>query len=238
MVLSHLGFWCLRHGINPPRFQAINRYWQKHATQRLLERLKVDVLLDVGANRGQFARSIRRGGYRGEIISFEPIQAEYQKVATLSWREKKWRTFNTAIGSENGQKAFNVITHGNGTVYSSFLEPAGAPEVTQQVTVPIQRLDMLLPHLVKPQERVFCKSDTQGYDMEVLKGAGDWLQRFVGVQVEVSVKAIYQGTPHFTQMIAYLETAGFSLMELRPIDYTDQGAVLEYDCMMARLEAL
>ena len=242
-MLNSIGFWSLRQGLKVPRFSTLERYREKHATKQLIERLRVDVLLDVGANIGAFAHSIRRSGYRGEIISFEPQPEAFARIKEKSAGDPQWRAIQTALGSEAGKLELNVIkSQGDKTVYSSFLQPksipGGAPPVTGQVSVPVQRLDALLPGLVTPRQRVFLKTDTQGYDMKVLEGAGEWLERVVGIQIELSVKALYEGMPHYLETIGYLESVGFSLMELRPIDHTDKGAILEYDGFMARVEEL
>jgi FkbM family methyltransferase len=237
-AIARLGLKCVKAGIKPPRLNALERYREQFATKHLLERFDINVVLDVGGNNGMYASALRGLGYRGSIISFEPIPEELAKIQALSANDPNWRAYQLAIGSENCTKTFNIIQPPEGgTFYSSFLQPDGAPAVTRPVEVTVRRLDNILPDLLKgiSQTRIFLKSDTQGYDLEVAKGLGELIEKVVALQVEASVVPIYKGMPHYLQTLAYFEQLGFSLMDLRVIDRTPQGVVYEYDCVMARV---
>ncbi|MFO1155450.1 MAG: hypothetical protein U1E43_01125 [Rhodospirillales bacterium] len=88
------------------------------------------------------------------------------------------------------------------------------------------------------QPCLFLKVDTQGYDLEVIKGAAGVMQHIVGLQSELSVMPIYKDMPHYTQCLEYYESLGFSLMHLALVNRTRQGNILEYDCLMARVPEL
>jgi len=97
-------------------------------------------------------------------------------------------------------------------------------------------LDDLLKDIVAP--RVFLKIDTQGYDMEVVKGAAGCIHWIMGLQSEISVAPIYEDMPHYTEALAYYESLGLSLMDLFIVSRAKDGRVLEYDCLMARSDQL
>ena len=106
------------------------------------------------------------------------------------------------------------------------------------VSVPVRRLDQLWNKIARPDDRVFLKTDTQGYDLHVLQGTGARLANISGVQTELNVIKIYEGSPNYLTVLNFLESNGFSILELRPIGHTEERFVLEFDCFAARPSAL
>jgi len=236
-----VGYAGLRMGIAPPKARFLERYREQWRMKSLLDRLRITTLLDVGANDGKFAERLRLIGYTGRIVSFEPIPSACEELRARAARFSGWNAYELALGSAKGTAKFNIIEKGGATVYSSFLSAAEigeVPPVTRSQEVRIERLDALWSEIIRPEDRVFLKIDTQGFDMEVLKGTGEYLSQVLGIQTEMSVIAIYHGAPHYLESLQFLESKGFRLIELRPIDYDRRGAILEFDCFMARLEAM
>jgi FkbM family methyltransferase len=234
-LAARLGFTALRRGIAPPRLSSLERYREQWFLKRILEKLKITVVLDIGANDGKFAEGLRLLGYRGRIASFEPIPSEIEKLRRRAHGDVDWRVFDYALGSETGMADFNVIEEGGGHFYSSFLKPAAAPPVSTVLRIAVRRLDSIWREIIRLEDRVFLKTDTQGFDMRVLQGTGEYLKNVLGVMAEANVERLYEGAPHYLETLAFLEAQGFSLMDLRVIDRTAQGSVLEYDCIMARI---
>jgi FkbM family methyltransferase len=246
-AIAQLGFAALRAKLAIPRVPFIRSFLQKQYLRDLLQRLRINCFLDVGANRGQYARQLRRMGYTGHILSFEPSHSEFLAAVDLAGNDPLWKPFELALGSENTSRPLNVIE--GATVFSSFLKPIhdnaskyDFPEearVTAEV-VQVRRLDSLLDALLKDivAPRVFLKIDTQGYDMEVVKGAAGCILWIVGLQSELSVTPIYKDMPHYTDALAYYESLGLSLMDLFIVSRAKDGSVLEYDCLMARSDQL
>ncbi len=83
--------------------------------KRLLDVYGVEVVLDVGANVGQYGQALRRLGFKGEIISFEPLKAAYRKLVACSRSDAAWKTFNCALGDQEGVGEINIA----GNSYSS-----------------------------------------------------------------------------------------------------------------------
>lgn len=230
-----LGFAAMRAGVAPPRLSVLNRYRDQWRFKTLLNRLGITLLLDVGANTGKFAESARLTGFAGRIASFEPNPTDYRELATLASGDSGWTTKCCALGEVDGTVPLNVT--GTNSVFSSILAPKDTPPVSEVVSVPVQRLDGLWDEIVRPDDRVFLKTDTQGYDWHVLKGAGDKLANVIGIQIELNVIPLYEGSPHYLQMLAFLESSGFLIAELRPIAWK-KGAIVEFDCFAARAPAL
>ena len=225
----------MRAGIAPPRLSILNRYRDQWKFKTLLSRLGVTLLLDVGANTGKFAESVRLTGYAGSIASFEPNPIDYQVLNSLASDDARWTTKCCALGETDGVVPLNVT--GSNSVFSSILTPRDTPPVSDVVPVPVRRLDGLWGEFVRPDDRVFLKTDTQGYDWNVLQGAGDKLADVVGIQIELNVIPLYERSPHYLKMLQFLESNGFLITELRPIAW-NQGAIVEFDCFAVRATAL
>lgn len=199
----------------------------------------VDLVLDVGANTGQFAHDLRTF-YKGDLISFEPVPSAFHQLATAASRDPRWKVHQFALGSQSATQTMNVCRR---TELSSLLKTNqyctgrfgenAAP--TGQEVVSVRRLDDALDELVPDcaRRRIFLKMDTQGYDLEVFKGLGDKLQHVVAIQSEVSLIPIYEGMPHWTDSISSYEKAGFGVAGLFPVTF-DGCRVIEFDCLLVR----
>lgn len=208
------------------------------------------MVLDIGANIGLYARQLRQSGFDGHIFSFEPIPDDHQTIVRSSADDPFWHPSSYALGSEDTSKTFNVIKSSDGsqkgdgqsTILSSFLAPTLGIPVHESIPVTVRRLDSVLPELLTANEiatpRIFMKVDTQGFDIEVLKGAEGTLSKVLGVQVEMAVVPLYEHAPRYGEILEYLESKQYSLMDLLVVNRTPAGAVETYDCLMARTEEL
>ncbi len=233
----------IKTGLRIPGTALVQKYDEGAYLIDLLDRLKVDCLLDVGANKGQYAEKVRRMGFAGHIISFEPVPDDFAILTKAAANDPKWHVMNVALGTADVQRDFNVIGPPGVTVLSSFLEPIRdiMPREVGSITVQMRRLDAMLPDieaLIGGAGRFFLKMDTQGFDLEVCEGCGDAIKNMVGLQSEISVKPLYEHQPHFTRSLDTFEKLGFSLMNLALVSRTPKGEILEYDCVMARTTLL
>ena len=190
----------------------VERYhWpEKDYFQRLLKLLEIDCVFDVGANRGQYGKLLRNLGFRGLIVSFEPNPVPYAELRKQL--DDKWICFPYGLGSEAGELPFNVMAD---DVFSSFLSPSGAEEyaaentVVSTETVPIKRLKDVLAEIEPKFSRPFLKLDTQGFDVEVIRGAGETISQFRGIVSEVAIKRLYAKSPTFEESREAIAQAGF-----------------------------
>jgi FkbM family methyltransferase len=183
----------------------------------LLKWKNVDLVLDVGANTGQFGRELREHGYSGRIVSFEPLSGAYEVLVDRIRDDPLWSAApRMALGATRGEVRIHVS--GN-SVSSSILDmlPAhlmGAPEsqFTGGEVVCLETLDAVWEKLVPANQRaVFLKIDVQGYEGEVLKGAEHALRNVLGVQLELSLVPLYEGQALYRDLIDHLGTLGFEL---------------------------
>jgi FkbM family methyltransferase len=203
----------------------------------LFERLGVDCVLDVGAHFGEYGSLLRHYGYRGRIVSFEPVPANFDRLGEARAGDPNWRAYNVALGSEDGERDLNVARD---TALSSFLSPSGEPltealAVESRERVRVRTLDSLFDECVAglPDPRVFLKMDTQGWDREVLRGAEGTLSRVIGLQSEVSVLPLYEGMTDYLDAIRELQGLGFDLTGIYPVAY-DGIRIVELDVVLAR----
>jgi FkbM family methyltransferase len=213
------------------------------AVAELLERLEVEVVVDVGAHLGQFGRELREHGYAGRIVSFEPVLAVFAAlVKTSTAGDPAWEAHRLALGSEDGQRPLNVP---RSTDFSSFLEPSafslaefrGLTAVERQELVPVRRLDGVATAYGLAGPRLFLKLDTQGWDLEVLRGAEETLAGVVGVQAELPVRPVYEGMPAAEEIAGHLVGRGFVETASFPVTTDAGGQPIEVDCIMERRAA-
>jgi FkbM family methyltransferase len=211
----------------------------------LFERYGVNCVLDVGANRGQYGRELRLAGYRGRLLSFEPVEALCKDLQETAAGDTAWTAHRVALGREAGVLDINVTRH---DVFSSFRAPMAfaaerfgdAAEVARHERVEVRRLEQVLDEHCGsgPPPRCFLKMDTQGYDLEVFAGLGHWADHVVGLQSEVAAIPLYSGMPRMAEAIAEYEAAGFELTGLFPLSRDERtGRVIELDCVMVRAAA-
>jgi FkbM family methyltransferase len=106
-----------RLGYDVVRFP--NRRGFEYHLSQLFEFLEIDMVLDVGANHGQYATSLRELGYSGWIYSYEPVKSIFDSLSARLTADDRWRGFNFALGEADDRKRINVAA-GDGQA-SSFL---------------------------------------------------------------------------------------------------------------------
>ena len=142
------------------------------------------------------------------------------------------------LGSEDALATFNLNFYSE---LSSFLVPdASMPKTVNSCEVKIKPLDSLLDEILTlvPEPRIFLKMDTQGYDIEVVKGASKCIDKVLCLQSEIAVRSSYINMPSYLDALRYYESLGFELVDLFPASRNPEGCVVEYDCLMVRSKTL
>jgi len=203
----------------------------------LLRELEIDLVLDVGANEGQFADSLRGEGYDGRIVSFEPTAGPFAKLESKR-RDPKWEARKLALGAAAGQAVINVPISEDGGM-ASFLPAApgaferygvsGENQPTE--TVEVARLDAIA---LGSYARALLKLDTQGFDLEVARGAAGMLDRVSLVLTEVSFKPLYAGQPTWRESLEHFAGLGFEPAGFFPVVRDSNWSLVEADCVLVR----
>lgn len=201
----------------------------------------VNVLVDVGANEGQYAASIRALGFNGQIISFEPLDGALPTLRNRCVNDGDWQFHQLAIGDRNAEAIIKVA----GNLESSSILPMmdvhvdAYPEskyVAEQ-KVNVTRLDSILPGNLKggEKDRLMLKLDVQGYELKALHGADGIFDQVEIVDIEVSLLPLYEGQPSLVELINFFETRGFIPVSFENA-FTDprNGHALQVDAVFMR----
>jgi FkbM family methyltransferase len=179
----------------------------------------IETVLDIGANKGQFGQSLRRQGYRETVVSFEPLETAHAILCTAARRDPRWIIAPAmALGVYDGWGEINIaINLASSSLLSVTERSVRAAEVSGFVgvqPVQIRRLDaVMLPEWKGPYG---MKLDTQGTELQVLKGAPETLARTRLIIAEMSLTELYGGGTKLVDLYAFLEKNGFRCISLIP----------------------
>jgi len=227
-----------RLGFDVAPFPGSAAHWERLVT--LLAIHKIDCVLDIGANTGQYARAIRANGYGGQIISFEPLSVVRDELMHHAARDPDWLIAEqSAVGGAAGEVDINIS--GESDMSSILALDATAHEKLKSTraeareTVPVTTLARILASHTGETNTVFVKSDTQGYEDQVLDGIGDSWDRITGFQLELSMQPIYAGQPDHLPLLNRLAGHGFRPHLMIPGYWSRHyGRMLEYDAVFFR----
>jgi FkbM family methyltransferase len=225
--VSHRCCWnALRFGVAPSI--------EHRAT---LGALDCDLILDVGGNRGQFTLISRIAKPGVPIVAFEPIPTEAEVFLRATSRLKEIQLHQVALGEDSGEADIHLSRSAD----SSSLLPIGEMQTTLYpatdevgtLKVPVKRLDEFKSEWSN-YSRILLKIDVQGFELSVLKGASEALERCAFVYVECSETELYVGQPLYRDVAALLNQQGFSLQR-RCNESMSQGNVIQADYLFSRV---
>jgi FkbM family methyltransferase len=229
---------------SPPE-EVSSRYggpaWEQRR-QRLFETLGTDLVLDIGANAGQYGVEIRRGGYAGRIVSFEPASETFARLRAVAQPDPQWTARQLALGSSPGRATLNVAA--NEGKSSSFLDQRevtfGTTATMRYVgseTVEVSTLETVGPEVASEHDRIAMKVDVQGLELKVLEGAGSFLDHVQAIETELSLYPMYEDQPEWRQVCDRTQELGFAFFAVDP-GYSDpkSGRLVEMDALFVREE--
>jgi FkbM family methyltransferase len=215
--------------------------WEQRR-ERLFQTLGTDLVLDVGANAGQYGIEIRRNGYAGRIVSFEPASETFSRLSNACRADPLWTARRLAMGSEPGSATLNIA--GNEGKSSSLLDQRevsfGTTATMRYVgteTVEVSTLEALGPEITAEHDRIAVKIDVQGLELEVIAGAGSFLERVQAIETELSLYPMYQDQVDWRELCDRLGELGFVFFAVDP-GYSDpsSGRLVEMDGLFVREE--
>jgi FkbM family methyltransferase len=172
--------------------------------RRLLPKQAFSVIFDVGANQGDVAAAFRREFPSATIYCFEP---NTRLVTSLRRRDPRFKVHSIALSSRVGVAGFDTSA-ATPDLYGLTEDPAAA-------SVPLDTIDnFCADHCI---ERIsYLKIDTEGHDLEVIRGAHGLLEheRIDALQAEVSMSPDNTRHVGFFQISSHLENYGYRLFGL------------------------
>jgi FkbM family methyltransferase len=213
------------------------------ALAEVLRSRAINCAIDVGGNRGHFARRLRSLGYAGRIVSFEPSPSVLPDISAAAARDPDWIVRPLALSSQPGRAALRL--HKAPELDS--LHDA-LPGVVAQIpimaetgiaTITLSTLEAEMPAAIAGigEPRVLLKSDTQGHEAEVLRGAGacGLGPEVVAVLVELAAQPIYHDQPTMTTVMDLVMDDGFTAVAFEPLFQSSDGLrIVELDALFLR----
>jgi FkbM family methyltransferase len=213
------------------------------AARRKIWMAGIDVLIDAGANEGQYASWFRSLGFKGRIISFEPATAAFEILSRAAARDERWECHNLALGAEDSELQLHIAR--DSTMTSAFrpteqilrVFPDAAETGTERA--PMRSLESLWPSLGCAGQRVYLKVDVEGFELAVLQGAGSVLDAISWVELELSLAPSFGDAPLIQEVLTFVAGRGFSVFafELNHGDDYATGQMLVIDGVFRRVPA-
>jgi FkbM family methyltransferase len=209
----------------------VNRYTPAHSEDaRLCRFLKiqgVDLVADVGANDGGYVRGLRGAGFKGEVISFEPLEDAHSRLRDAAVGAVGWHVMpRMALGDHDHTILPMQKLHSDAAPASNYIG---------SIFVDVKRLDNLDESRLTNAKAIHLKVDTQGYEMPVLLGSVGLLPRVCSLQLELSLVSLYSGQTLYRDIIDWVGNQGYDLVGVIP-GFVDQrsGRMLQIDGLFAR----
>lgn len=222
-----------------PTWRLESRELAQHLA-KVFKHYAITTVFDVGANVGQYHDFLRQQvGFCGQIYSFEPQPHLAALLHKKQLHDPAWEIHNIGLGSCNGELELNVMAN---DTFSSFRQPeldaspkfCASNTVLESVKVPVRRFDDIFFKDYFEGQSCYLKIDTQGFDIEVLRGAPELLKNLKALQFELAVQHLYKDLPSYRDMLAFVEGMGFNLSGLFPISLDEHLCAVEFDCIMIR----
>lgn len=206
-----------------------------------LTNLRINTVIDVGANKGQFARYISRFFPNASIYCFEPLPGPFRELdAWARTQGSRVTAFNAGIGENNGSVEMNI--HTEHTPSSSFLDTTSLavsryPQTARQelVRVTMATLDSALEDVSgRLDKEILVKLDVQGFEDRVLRGGGTIFSKAKACILEVCLDSLYEGQAGFRDLVDALYELGFTYSGNLDQTYGDDGHVIYLDAVFTR----
>lgn len=186
----------------------------------ILKKKNVNLIFDIGANIGQFAKGLRSAGYQNQIISFEPLKSAHSKLLKIAKKDNKWHVHDQcALGDQDKDIQINISKNSVSSSLLSMLDKhiSAAPnsEFISSEKVSMFKLDSISKKYLGNDTKLLLKIDAQGYEWEVMNGAEHTISKASVVICELSLVQLYKNQKLWRDIIDRLESVGFTLWALQ-----------------------
>ncbi|WP_340111701.1 FkbM family methyltransferase [Maribellus mangrovi] len=206
---------------------------------KILNTYQIDTLFDIGANVGRYALIMRKAGYSGKIISFEPMSAAFEQLKNNSKNDKNWIINHYGLGNENTETEINISNNSYSSsilnIMPTHVESAPNSRYVAKEEIQLKTFDSVFKSFYKKESRIMMKIDTQGFEKHVLEGAENSLKDVEVLQLEMSLVPLYENEMLYLDMIHYLSSKGFHLYSLESgFSNPNTGQLLQADGIFVR----
>lgn len=217
-------------------------YYHIEKAIRIIKKNNIDehIIVDVGGATGVTAKIFSQHFQKTKIWVFEPLEENYKVLQSLSSENNNLVIIPKAAGNKKGKTGLNIakrITSSslfklnpdkNSNFFSEILETKDTKEIeitTLDDTLPDNKIISIL------------KLDVQGYELEVLKGAGKTLTKTFLIILEMNNHDGYMGAPKYYEVDKYLRENNFILFDIFP-SVKDDDQLKEWDCIYVNKSSL
>jgi FkbM family methyltransferase len=229
-----------RRGLGPAPLRTYRQAWLSR-----LHLLPVDldftagVVVDVGANEGNFSNAVLALAPRAQVIAVEPSPGPRARLEARLGDHPGLTIVGSALAAATGTATLHVTGHDHNTslhapreeMQTLYEDPGWS--VVEDIEVPTSTLD----DLVGDRDVAALKLDVQGGELEVLSGGARTLARTRAVLLEVTFVSHYVGDATFPHLDATMREHGFELIAMSEPGRNDEGVVTWADACYARRSA-
>ncbi|MBA1146049.1 FkbM family methyltransferase [Ectothiorhodospiraceae bacterium WFHF3C12] len=203
----------------------------------VLRALSVDTVLDIGANRGQFALAVRASLPGARVVSFEPLDVPAQRFEAVFAADPLVTLHRTAIGPQSEQTRIHVSARDDSSSLLPIsdlqdeLFPGTAETAVEQIRVAPLETYLSAADIATPS---LLKLDVQGYELEALKGCESLLGHMDHVYAECSFVELYTGQALADEIIGWLRGRGYAVRGVYNLTYNEAGQAIQGDFLFSR----
>jgi len=196
----------------------------------------IEVIIDVGANVGQFAIDMRRSGFKGHIHSFEPVKQIFRKLEKTASKDPNWSVYNLGLGAHETKSMIHVSQ--NDGLSSSILEmnsihllnfPNSHTSYLEEIL--LSNVDTQLKLLGLDPKNCLLKIDVQGFESQVLLGASESLSKIPLLFIEASLVPLYREEKDLIKLLNLLSSFNHHVIDVYRGVQTKNGKLLQVDLL-------
>ena len=198
---------------------------------------EINLVIDIGASTGEYAKMLRRFGYDKYIFSIEPVSKSFKILNKNCSSDKKWSSKQYIISKQNKNKIkINVSKDfDNSSILNStelHLKNHKGAEFFYTEEIDSKSLDQLLNEDIDIQKNMMLKIDTQGTESDILESGDASLDKFKLIQVELSIQKLYSNQKLWTEVVQFMKEKGFDVWNIIPgYKQKDKGQLYQFDAI-------
>ena len=209
------------------------------ARKHIISKCEITVVVDGGANSGQWAKQLRKYVPDAKIISFEPLRVPFAKLLNNSQNDPKWSVHNQGLGSKEQIVTMHVSS--NDGMSSSSKKPTNHIVQFQDVKfektedakfLRLDSKDELIEH------QIYLKLDVQGSEWEAIEGSSQLIKNIAAIEVETSLIPMYEGELNHYELIPKIIELGYQPYAVSPPYRDPNGRCTYMDVLLVRKELI
>lgn len=201
-------------------FFPINRYliWQS----KYFKSLNIDLVVDIGANTGEFINSSLSCFKGANIIAFEPTPNSFDDIFETYKNNDKVKLFQVGLGEESKEEILFV------SEYSPSNSIKSKQADSKELKIKINKLDSYVNQITN-HKNIFIKIDVEGYEMEVLKGGQEFLSKSKYLYIETRTTDVIGCS--FEEIHAHMNKLGWKFLGAYDSSFDENGKLIYFDSL-------